>query len=637
MITQPYPSFIDPKVGGRAKPVSNGTIFIGEDKKDQIQFPEKVYYTDSKGTEIEMSQPIYLNSAGVTVSSKNSSTVVRPYTKSASYSILIKNSNDNPVYINDSVSGFATEGWVESGVAEITATGSTTPRSLADRIADLLSVKDYGAIGDGVADDTAAFQAAIDANSTIYLPSGTYSLGNINVTSDIVILGDMASITPNKTGTVFNVNHSGTFEVYGTLFKLGSTHTTSNDICIDMYNLSRVVIKGCSFTQGGYQTRNENCNNVIITENFFDQSKLWPMFILGGENVFITNNTSNRSTYDGIKVAGFQDGRFSSIKELVITGNICQGNGRDGLDMAVNALEYATISNNIFTNNTLQGLDLKTLNNPDNDLPQYMRRATITGNVIDVTGEQGINIQCGDPSASSITDIIVANNYVLGTGVSGGAGVRFQNIDDSSIQNNIFKQVNQGVRLIDQCRFNIVEGNKLFDSKRAVVMETQVKGIPSNTKVFSNFAQNHLGNFALLSSGNANEFFNNRIEMADPSANYTLFAENITDGGSTATSTRWFNNIVGISQTVPIGWRTVVGDEWEVSQPSLGLPSRWVSITQTPSSTNSSSVGVAQVGISTNEGTPVGSVTPLYAGETLFDTTDSKWYKANGVGNTNWA
>ena len=107
MITQPYPSFIDPEVGGRAKPVSNGTIFIGQNQKDAIQFPEKVYYTDSEGTEIEMDQPIYLNSAGVTVASKNSSDVVSPYTKSVSYSILIRNSGGNNRYINESVSGFA--------------------------------------------------------------------------------------------------------------------------------------------------------------------------------------------------------------------------------------------------------------------------------------------------------------------------------------------------------------------------------------------------------------------------------------------------------------------------------------------------------------------------------------------------
>ena len=122
MITQPYPSFIDPEVGGRAKPVSNGTIFIGKNQKDPIQFPEKVYYTDSKGTEIEMAQPIYLNSAGVTIASKNSpDVVVRPYTKIASYSILIRNSGGNDRYQNNSVSGFATEDYVDQKVKSETS------------------------------------------------------------------------------------------------------------------------------------------------------------------------------------------------------------------------------------------------------------------------------------------------------------------------------------------------------------------------------------------------------------------------------------------------------------------------------------------------------------------------------------
>ncbi len=109
MIKQPYPNFIDPSVGGRAKPLSNGLIYIGVDEKDQIQFPEKVYYTDSNGLEVEMEQPISLNSAGVTVASKTDSTVVVPYTKAEAYSILIRSANGKDVYINESASGTATK------------------------------------------------------------------------------------------------------------------------------------------------------------------------------------------------------------------------------------------------------------------------------------------------------------------------------------------------------------------------------------------------------------------------------------------------------------------------------------------------------------------------------------------------
>jgi hypothetical protein len=65
------------------------------------------------------------------------------------------------------------------GAGTVTSTGATTPRSLSDRSADTLSVKNFGAVGDGTTDDTAAFAAAINAayltgKRSVHIPAGTY-------------------------------------------------------------------------------------------------------------------------------------------------------------------------------------------------------------------------------------------------------------------------------------------------------------------------------------------------------------------------------------------------------------------------------------------------------------------------------
>lgn len=56
----------------------------------------------------------------------------------------------------------------------VIAEGTDVPRMLKDRFADVVNVRDFGAKGDGVTDDTEAIQAAVTSNKSIFFPAGRY-------------------------------------------------------------------------------------------------------------------------------------------------------------------------------------------------------------------------------------------------------------------------------------------------------------------------------------------------------------------------------------------------------------------------------------------------------------------------------
>jgi hypothetical protein len=80
---------------------------------------------------------------------------------------------------------------------------------------EVVSVKDFGAVGDGVADDTVAIQAAITAamssvtGADVYLPSGNYKVsGTLTIPNVVdakaVIRGSGAKITATHNGVLFD-------------------------------------------------------------------------------------------------------------------------------------------------------------------------------------------------------------------------------------------------------------------------------------------------------------------------------------------------------------------------------------------------------------------------------------------------
>jgi hypothetical protein len=95
--------------------------------------------------------------------------------------------------------GAALVGFIQAGVGAVM-------RTLQDKARDAVSVKDFGAVGDGVADDTDAIQAAIDSGAAcVHFPQGTYKVvtassksfdyGNTTVGTYVAIGIDRSNLT----------------------------------------------------------------------------------------------------------------------------------------------------------------------------------------------------------------------------------------------------------------------------------------------------------------------------------------------------------------------------------------------------------------------------------------------------------
>lgn len=97
----------------------------------------------------------------------------------------------------------ASGGWEDVGAYPyLSARSGAVQQLLAGKLEDSFTVKQLGAVGDGVTDDAAAFNKIAAAGGVVHIPRGTYKLNSV-VTLDAPVTVII------ETGTVVNVTHDG--------------------------------------------------------------------------------------------------------------------------------------------------------------------------------------------------------------------------------------------------------------------------------------------------------------------------------------------------------------------------------------------------------------------------------------------
>jgi hypothetical protein len=335
--------------------------------------------------------------------------------------------------------------------SSVTATGSTTARTLANRFADVVNVKDFGAVGDGVVDDTAAIQAAAAYISNIggelFFPKGIYYITNhfyING-SNVKISGAGMGATIIKVGawvdgiliakggptypsnlvgvieniTIENLTIDGNRDGYIN----GPNDTYGNGInivAVDNLIIRNIEVRDAaeqSIVSTYWQLPPGRIEQNIIIDSCIVYNPPANRIAIGiegrGRSAKVTNNTVAFSNNNVVGIyLGHQIGSGTDNGYSVVANNIINGSGVGSIGVKVEDNMYnVTVSNNVIT-----GCDISIRASSDT---QSTFGYSILGNQCIDWSSFGIAVfpmKLGDVALS-----LIANNRVLSSSPASGS------------------------------------------------------------------------------------------------------------------------------------------------------------------------------------------------------------------------
>lgn len=217
-------------------------------------------------------------------------------------------------------------------------------QTVQSKLRQIVNIKDYGAVGDGVADDTLAVQRAI-TNSTggVFVSAGTYLITGVTLTTGKQLIGENreTSILKLKTalsGTgMINATYADGIVVENLTIDGSSLPGTKNGL---------INFFGCN------SARIEN-NNIINTDQFAIACNSQSYTTIRGNKVLMTQHVG--AWINTAVGAGFLAGSGGPISQTGLPGTISGPAGAGGVQAvftygttATGAVDPATV---VFSNN----------------------------------------------------------------------------------------------------------------------------------------------------------------------------------------------------------------------------------------------------------------------------------------------
>jgi len=285
-----------------------------------------VTYTTSSGS-TPRTNPIVLDSAGrVPDGGENW------LTAGVSYKFVLKDSTDVLIATYDNVSGindptasdaaltaFEASLAAESGsslVGYISSGTGATATTVQAKLRETVSVKDFGATGDGTTDDTAAVQNAINASTgkTLFFPSGTYLISQVTCVSNLYIYGSNATIKAKATYTngIFYGESKTNINIENITFDGGELSAVSTNFLVQFKSCSNLVIRNCNFIKFAFvalafnNATNFTADNNTFTKTVASAQGVNESILISGADGVCTfgNITNNICTNAGILTQG---------------------------------------------------------------------------------------------------------------------------------------------------------------------------------------------------------------------------------------------------------------------------------------------------------------------------------------------